>query len=205
MQTTTLEEINMRYRGMYTVLNGELVFIAQCEKGPPGSYSMTYRRLTTDGWVPTKLQFNTVRDIPIVYPNMGLRNMGVYPTYLSIAPLRQYKRGIHAETLIFNTTASKLARYLPRGMVSGSAELTQVFFPKYKEFHNILYEMKQGDILGAAINNRWWVGYELDSKYPVVGYKRSIVGTVDHDKVRLSSKCKHLIEDISQYVNTEIA
>jgi hypothetical protein len=87
---------------------------------------------------------------------------------------------------------------------SGQQEMYKaLLIPEYPSLNQALEQLQTGKRYGVAINNRWWFGWKFHINEIVVGYKLYAVGVIKNEKARISSTCKHLVEDLSQYIKVE--
>lgn len=143
-----------------------------------------------------------LRDLNLKFPTLGCINLGQMAVHVVRAGARQWKWGL-ALTNISHTYLAQQATYIA-GIKDGTRDtpafLSAVFNPQYPSFEEAYARVVGGDAAACAFTNRLWLGVDLYSDAPVVGYKQWIVGRAQpNGKVRLRQSAAPIKEMIQLY------
>lgn len=156
-------------------------------------------------WVPANLDAS---EIEYDFPELGMVNAGHTAVYTTRTPERQYKKGIVPKLLNRSPISPILDNILAsRGKTFHPNDLRtywSIFNNAYHPIDYIINGIERGELLSQAFSNTLCIAAMPYTKTLCLFYKTTKVGFLKDKIAFIHNKNKHLVEEISQYIRTEV-
>lgn len=174
----------------------------------PGKIQLRYMVDASGKELSKEIDWIAERDVLIrEYPKLGMLKVGPTIGYLSVKPLRQWKKGYYYENVQMHIpNKADLQTVRPRAMLTPASK-TVVWHVYNREFWTVpkaLELMEEGEGIGYPINYELGVYLRKDMEIPCVAYKNELVGSIDDNKVHVLHKYKLYSQQIERAFKMEV-
>lgn len=139
-------------------------------------------------------------------PKMGVLNYRDSVVFAHTDASRQWRRGLDRESLIYEDPLSLDSRIIrvesgtTNRFLSRSDVIKALYNPVKFSFHTAYEKVRSFERRAAAFNNKFFIANTILSNDLVIGYRNTLVGTLDSDGViNLNRNASFLLESLSEY------